>query len=77
MIKQEPWIRSDGVELVKTYSDAGLLIRQIETGTLYSEAIDVLPLRYTYEESDEPIADELSAEEALDILLGGDEHDEV
>ena len=41
--------------LVKHYSDQGFLIKQIETGTLYSEAVDLIPCRYTYEETDEPI----------------------
>lgn len=41
--------------LIKHYSDEGYLIRQIETGTLYDEAIDLIPCRYTYEETDEPI----------------------
>ena len=55
------------------YSDAGYKIRQIETGVLYDDAMDVLPCKYTYEETDELIDEEpLSAEDALDILLGGD-----
>lgn len=37
------------------YSDAGYKIRQIETGIVYYDAVDVLPCRYTYEETDEPI----------------------
>lgn len=37
--------------LVKTYSDVGLMIKQIETGELYGEAIDI-PNKYTYEETD-------------------------
>lgn len=41
--------------LVKHYSDSGFLIRQVETGILYGEAIDLRPCRYTYEETDEPI----------------------
>lgn len=39
--------------LIKHYSDAGFLIRQIETGILYGEAVDLRPCRYTYEETDE------------------------
>jgi hypothetical protein len=31
------------------------MIRQIETGILYEDAVDVIPCRYTYEESDVPI----------------------
>lgn len=33
-------------------------IRQIETGAVYDEAVDVLPCRYTYEATDEPIETE-------------------
>ena len=47
--------RKDGVDLYKTYSDNGLCIRQIETGEIYSEAIDVWPIVYTYEETNTPI----------------------
>lgn len=50
--------REDGVELDRTYSDAGMYILQNETGAKYTEAIDVVPLRYTYSETDEPIPDE-------------------
>lgn len=39
--------------LVKHYSDKGMLILQVETGAKYGEAIDVVPCRYTYEETDE------------------------
>ena len=38
----------------KTISDI-YMIRQVETGKVYQEAIDVLPCTYTYEESDEPL----------------------
>lgn len=40
---------------VRHYSDIGNYIRQIETGILYEDAVDVLPCRYAYEETDEPI----------------------
>lgn len=56
---------------VRHYSDLGLKIRQIETGILYDDAVDVIPCRYTYEESNEPIEDiELSSDEALEIIIG-------
>lgn len=42
----------------KTYSDEGYKIRQIETGIIYDEAIDILESTYTYEETDEPIEQE-------------------
>ena len=54
--------RSDGVALYRTYSDAGYLIRQIETGTEYSEAIDVDGAPYTYAETDTLIPPETGAE---------------
>lgn len=37
-------------------------LRQIETGILYSEAVDVIPCRYTYEATETPIAEETSDE---------------
>lgn len=61
--------------LVRHYSDSGMLMRQIETGVLYGEAVDI-PNRYTYEETDIPIegdeeeTEPSEAEEILDILLG-------
>ena len=58
---------------VHHWSDAGMKIRQIETGVVYDDAIDINPCPYTYEETDEPIPDnQLEAREALDILMGGD-----
>lgn len=53
------------------YSDKDMKIRQIETGILYDDAVDVIPCRFTYEESDEPIqGTEPEDSEILDILLG-------
>lgn len=40
---------------VRHYSDQQLKIRQVETGIVYEDAVDVLPCRYTYEETNEPI----------------------
>ena len=61
MIIQEPF-ECEGAEmpLVRTYSDRGMKIRQVETGDIYDDAVDVAPCRYTYEETDELI----EAEEA-------------
>ena len=47
--------RFDGVNLYRTYSDAGYYIKQNPTGVVYAEAIDVESAPYTYEETDEPI----------------------
>lgn len=69
MIKTE--YLNDGT-LIKHYSDEGYFLLQNETGTKYSEPIDVVPCKYTYTETDELIeADEFTAEEALDIIVGG------
>ena len=62
--------REDGVVLNRTYSDEGKLVIQNETGIMYAEAIDVENAPYTYTESDEEV--ELTAEEAIAIILGGD-----
>ena len=47
--------RKDGVALYRTYSDANLRIRQVETGAIYDEAIDVDGAPYTYEETEEVV----------------------
>ena len=47
--------RFDGVNLYRTYSDMNHYIRQIPTGVIYYEAIDVENAPYTYEETDDII----------------------
>ena len=51
-----------GISFVKHYSDSGFKIRQIETGILYDDASDLVPCRYTYEETDIPIFKEQQPE---------------
>jgi glutaredoxin 2 len=67
MIKTE--LLKDG-ELIRHYSDIGMKLLQVETGTMYDEAIDIVPCKYTYEETNEPTEqDELAdAINALNIL---------
>lgn len=36
--------------LVRQYSNSGLKLKQIETGIIYEDAIDIIPCKYTYEE---------------------------
>ena len=56
MIRTEDYgILPDGRKLIRTYSDENFYIRQEETGNIYEEAIDVVPLRYTYTEKKEKI----------------------
>ena len=69
--------RSDGVNLYRTYSDSRLMIRQVETGDVYAEAIDVENAAYTYEETGMSIdADELTdmrlsaLERSINIITG-------
>lgn len=64
IIREHYKTRSDGVELYRTYSDAGYLIRQVETGAEYSEAIDVANATYTYTETDKIIPDDFDIETA-------------
>ena len=70
IIKEEYKTRSDGVKLFRIYSDEGKFIIQNETGITYDEAIDVEDAHYTYTESDVDL--ELTAEEALAVILGGE-----
>ena len=44
--------RNDGVSLFRTYSVADCYIRQVETGIIYPEAVDVENSGFTYEELD-------------------------
>lgn len=48
--------RGDGVNLYRTYSDAGFTIIRND-GTEYDEAIDVESTQYSYEESEKPVGD--------------------
>lgn len=66
--------RADGVNLSRTYSNEGKYIIQNETGVEYTEAIDVEDAPYTYSESDNEL--ELTAEEALELILGGESNDQ-
>lgn len=55
----------------RRYSDRHMKIRQVETGFLYDDAVDVVPCRYTYEETDIPIEEEpLEPQQALDMIFG-------
>lgn len=62
----------EGRDLIKTYSNIGKPILQVETGAIYGEAIDIYPCPYTYEETDMPLDnEELEDGEAFEILMGG------
>lgn len=61
MITQEQ-IEINGNEFLHTYSDMYML-RQVETGVLYIEALDLIPCKYTYVESEELLPVEEPIEE--------------
>lgn len=66
MIKKELYkTREDGVSLYRTYSDENFRIKQVETGMIFDEAIDVETSNYTYEETDEKI-------EIFEETMGGE-----
>ena len=65
---------NDGT-LIKHFSDSGFMLRQNETGALYSDPIDIVPCQYTYTETDIPVDDEtgedtVSGEEFIQMLEG-------
>lgn len=41
--------------LIRHYSDLGVMLLQNETGAKYSDPVDVVPCRFTYTETDEPV----------------------
>lgn len=60
---------NDGT-LIKHYSDKGVMLLQVETGVMYSDPVDVVPCRYTYEETEEFVEgdNEITDDEFLDML---------
>ena len=66
MIKTET--RTNG--LIYTYSDVGKKIQKVGTDEIYDTAIDLPNAGYTYAETDTD--SEITAEEALEIITGGD-----
>ena len=73
MIKTET-ITVNGRQLLRTYSDAGLMIAR--DGALYTEAVDPADSGRTYTETDQPIPETVYASDtdakaaAYDILMG-------
>ena len=67
MIKTEQL--NDGA-LIRHYSNSGMKLKQVETGAVYDDAIDIVPCQYTYEETDTPIegAELADAINALHLL---------
>lgn len=58
----------EGGTRIRRYSNEGYYIRQIETGIVYEDAVDVVPCRYTYEETDEKIEPGEEVEEEIETI---------
>ena len=58
--------RPDGVRLIRTYSNTNMMIHQLETNNIYSEAIDTEPVRFTYEETNIPVEPEESTPSSVE-----------
>ena len=50
--------------LIRHFSDEGKMIRQVETGIIYSEAVDVVPCEFTYKEIDQ-VVEEIKIERRI------------
>ena len=55
IVKEFYRTRGDGANLVRTYSDKGLMIRKVGTDEVYDEAIDLEWQPFTYEETNTPV----------------------
>ena len=59
-----------GSEFRRTYSDTNMVLRD---GVEYTEAVDPIDTDRVYTESTTPLSDEITAQEALDIIVGGED----
>ncbi len=71
MIIQKTYKDENGVEhfnLMETYSDnPDKTLLQVETGRVYDRAIDIAPVRYTYQEVDKEPDNVVEFAEAEDV----------
>ena len=65
IIKEFVKTRKDGVNLYRYYSDKNVMLRQVETGILYSEPIDIEKAPFSYEETNELIEKNYIREEEI------------
>ena len=74
MIITELYMTKGAVSLYQRHSDQNVKLRQVETGRVYYDPIDLDPCPYTYTETDIPIDDPTSEmeqkAEAYDYLTG-------
>ena len=61
-------------QVERRYSDQNVKLRQVETDTLWNDAVNAIPCQFTYVETEIPCDPvELDPEEAMNILLGRSE----
>lgn len=66
--------RIESLGLVRHFSNRGMMIKQIQTGEVFPEAVDPIDSKFTYKETNVSIPTEhLSAQEALDVIFGGND----
>lgn len=57
----------------RRYSDKNVKLRKVEDGTLWDDAVDIIPCQFTYEETDLPAEfDPIDPQDALDAIFGGE-----
>lgn len=61
--------RTDGVNLYRTYSDSGVMIKKVGTDETYGEAIDVENSGFQYEETD-ILSEEFTDSEFREMVEG-------
>lgn len=66
--------RKDGVRLFRTYSDGDRFVVR-EDGAVFDAAVDVENSGHTYTEGDPLPDEEITAEEALKIIIRGEENE--
>lgn len=58
IVKEFYRTREDGVNLYRTFSNEGLMIRKAGTDEIYSEAVDIENAQFHYVETAEKVVDE-------------------
>lgn len=64
--------RNDGMNLYRTYSDLGMRILQVETGSIYNDAVDIDGAPYTYIEYEDLVESETIDPEDIYPEISGD-----
>lgn len=72
MIAQEHFLVGER-DFIRTYSDRGMMIHGGSPEADYDEATDPAELGRTYTETEIPIDGDSTAEEIVNILLGGEQ----